>query len=122
MQNEQGSYDHGCTSCRVPVRLGRILYDERVSQEGCEQPIYRLALITGAGVAIQSLINARLRVVLGGPFWAAIGQFIVGLLLLILLAVVTRQPAPTFGECRARRGGFGPAARSAPPSSSPASS
>lgn len=57
-----------------------------------------LALLTGAGVAVQSLINARLRVVLGGPFWAAIGQFIVGLLLLVVLAVATRQPAPTFGE------------------------
>ena len=57
-----------------------------------------LALVTGAGIAVQSLINARLRVVLGGPFWAAIGQFVVGLLLLILLAVATRQPAPTFGE------------------------
>ena len=55
-----------------------------------------LALLTGAGVAVQSLINARLRVVLGGPLWAAIGQFIVGLALLIVLAVVTRQPAPTF--------------------------
>ena len=57
-----------------------------------------LALITGAGIAVQSLINARLRVVLGGPFWAAIGQFVVGLSLLILLALATRQPAPTFGE------------------------
>lgn len=57
-----------------------------------------LALITGAGVAVQSLINARLRVVLGGPFWAAIGQFVVGLMLLIVLAAATRQPAPTFGD------------------------
>lgn len=57
-----------------------------------------LALVTGAGVAIQSLINARLRLVLGGPFWAAIGQFVVGLLLLIVLALATRQPGPTYGE------------------------
>ena len=57
-----------------------------------------LALVTGAGIAVQSLINARLRIVLGGPFWAAIGQFVVGLSLLILLAVATRQPAPTFGD------------------------
>ena len=57
-----------------------------------------LALVTGAGIAVQSLVNARLRIVLGGPFWAAIGQFIVGLSLLLLLAVATRQPAPAFGE------------------------
>ena len=57
-----------------------------------------LALVTGAGIAVQSLINARLRVVLGGPFWAAIGQFMVGLSLLILLALATRQSAPTFAE------------------------
>jgi bacterial/archaeal transporter family-2 protein len=57
-----------------------------------------LALITGAGVAVQALINARLRIVLGGPFWAAIGQFIVGLLLLAVLAVATRQSAPTLEE------------------------
>lgn len=53
-----------------------------------------LAFFTGAGIAAQSLINSRLRVVLGSPFWAAIGQFVVGLLLLIVLAALTRQPAP----------------------------
>jgi bacterial/archaeal transporter family-2 protein len=52
------------------------------------------ALITGAGVAVQSVINARLRVLLGGPFWAAAGQFIVGVIFLLVVAVLTRQPAP----------------------------
>jgi transporter family-2 protein len=82
----------------VPVRLRRILYDERRPRSVVNSLYIVLALVTGAGVAVQSLINARLRVVLGGPFWAAIGQFVVGLLLLILLAVVTRQPSPTFDE------------------------
>jgi transporter family-2 protein len=59
-------------------------------------PLYlALAFLTGAGIAAQALINSRLRVELGGPFWAAIGQFVVGLLLLILLVLATRQPAPT---------------------------
>jgi bacterial/archaeal transporter family-2 protein len=52
------------------------------------------ALLTGAGVAVQSVINARLRVLLDGPLWAAAGQFIVGLVFLIAVAVITRQPAP----------------------------
>jgi bacterial/archaeal transporter family-2 protein len=59
-----------------------------------------LAFVTGAGVAVQSVINSRLRIVLGGPIWAAAAQFIVGLLLLLLLAVATRQPAPVTGGLR----------------------
>lgn len=53
-----------------------------------------LAFVTGAGVAAQSVINSRLRVLLGGPLWAAAAQFVVGLLLLVLAALATRQPAP----------------------------
>jgi|SRR5690348_5226694 bacterial/archaeal transporter family-2 protein len=52
------------------------------------------ALVTGAGVALQSVINARLRALLDGPFWAAAGQFTVGLFFLIAVALLTRQPAP----------------------------
>jgi transporter family-2 protein len=53
-----------------------------------------LAFVTGAGVAAQSVINSRLRLLLGGPIWAAAAQFIVGLFLLLLVAVASRQPAP----------------------------
>ena len=53
-----------------------------------------LAFFTGAGVAAQSVINARLGFVLGGPIWAAAAQFVVGLLLLLLAAAASRQPAP----------------------------
>jgi len=52
------------------------------------------ALVTGACMAVQSVINARLRVLLDGPFWAAAGQFIVGLIFLLVLAVLTRQSPP----------------------------
>lgn len=56
-----------------------------------------LAFVTGAGVAAQSVINARLRLLLGGPIWAAAAQFIVGLGLLLIVAAATRQPAPITG-------------------------
>ena len=52
------------------------------------------AFVTGVGVAVQSVINSRLGLVLGGPIWAAAAQFIVGLALLLLLAAATRQPVP----------------------------
>ncbi len=52
------------------------------------------ALVTGASIAVQSLANYRLRVALGTPIWGAVGQFVVGLLLLLAIAVAIRQPAP----------------------------
>ena len=54
------------------------------------------AVVTGAGIAAQALINSRLRSVLGGALWAAVGQFVVGLVLLLVLSLATRQPSPTF--------------------------
>jgi transporter family-2 protein len=60
------------------------------------------ALVAGAGVALQAVFNARLRFILGAPVWAAITQFVVGLTVLGLLAIVTRQPGPdTAGAARA---------------------
>jgi bacterial/archaeal transporter family-2 protein len=53
-----------------------------------------LAFVTGAGVAAQSVINTRLGFLLGGAIWAAAAQFVVGLMLLLLVAAATRQPAP----------------------------
>ena len=59
--------------------------------------LYILAAVaTGAGIAAQALINSRLRGVLGGAIWAAVAQFVVGLVLLIALALATRQPSPSF--------------------------
>ena len=52
------------------------------------------AFVTGAGVAAQSVINARLRLLLGGPIWAAAAQFVVGLGLLLIVAAAPRQPSP----------------------------
>ena len=55
------------------------------------------AVAAGAGVAAQAIINARLRFVLGAPIWAACAQFIVGLAMLAVVAVLTQQPAPGSG-------------------------
>ena len=52
------------------------------------------AVAAGAGVAAQAVINARLRFILGAPVWAATAQFVVGLVLLLLFAVLTRQAVP----------------------------
>jgi len=53
-----------------------------------------LALATGAGVAVMAVLNARLGVLLGGPFWAAAAQFTVALSAVLSVALLTRQPAP----------------------------
>ena len=52
------------------------------------------ALAAGIGVALQAVLNARLRFVLGAPVWAAITQFMVGLVVLAVVAVVTRPGPP----------------------------
>jgi transporter family-2 protein len=58
-------------------------------------PFYLVvALITGAAIAVQTLANSRLRFALGTPMWAAIAQFIVGLVALVAIAIVAREPAP----------------------------
>ena len=56
-----------------------------------------VALVTGAAIAVQALANTRLRVALGTPVWAAVAQFVVGLVLLLGVVVVSRQPAPLMG-------------------------
>ena len=53
-----------------------------------------LAFVTGAGVAAQSVINSRLHLQLGSPIWAAAAQFIVGLVLLVIVAAASRHPGP----------------------------
>src|SRR5918994_5492629 len=56
------------------------------------------AVAAGAGVAAQAIINARLRFVLGAPVWAACAQFIVGLAMLGLVALLTQQSPPATGS------------------------
>lgn len=56
------------------------------------------AVAAGAGVASQAVINARLRFILGAPVWAATAQFVVGLVLLILFGVLSRQAVPAVAD------------------------
>jgi transporter family-2 protein len=55
-----------------------------------------LALIAGAGLAFQAVINTRLSQALGSPLWASVVQVFVGLLFLAVCVTVLRQPLPTF--------------------------
>lgn len=50
-----------------------------------------VAVAAGAGIAFQAVINARLRVVVHSPIWAALIQTAVGLGLLATIAVVARE-------------------------------
>ena len=53
-----------------------------------------IAVAAGAGLALQAVINARLRVALDSALWAAITQVLAGFVLLAVLALVLRQPPP----------------------------
>ena len=52
------------------------------------------AAVAGAGVALQAVINSRLRFILGAPIWAASTQFVIGLATLGIVAAATRQALP----------------------------
>ncbi|HVG72394.1 MAG TPA: DMT family transporter [Vicinamibacterales bacterium] len=52
------------------------------------------AVAAGAGVAAQAVINGRLRFILGAPVWAATAQFVVGLIVLVLFATLSRTAIP----------------------------
>lgn len=54
-----------------------------------------LAIATGAGLAVQAVVNSRLRVAIGSAFWAASVQTLIGLIMLAALAAAMRQPLPS---------------------------
>ena len=58
-------------------------------------PYLLLAISVGACVAVQSGVNAQLRLYLGHPALAALTNFIVGTLALVLFLLATRAPWPT---------------------------
>jgi transporter family-2 protein len=53
-----------------------------------------IGLTTGVGLAIQPIVNSRLRAVLGDPMWAGVVQTLVGLAALVVVAVAVRAPLP----------------------------
>jgi len=59
-----------------------------------------LTTAAGVGLAFQAVINARLSMALGNPFWATVVQIFVGLVLLSVIIAVTRQPVPVIAISR----------------------
>ena len=53
-----------------------------------------IGLTTGVGLAIQPIVNSRLRGVLGDPMWAGVVQTLVGLAALVVVAITVRAPLP----------------------------
>jgi transporter family-2 protein len=53
-----------------------------------------LAIVAGAGIAVQVMVNAELRSATGSTVWAAIFQFMVGLAALAATALLLRDPFP----------------------------
>jgi bacterial/archaeal transporter family-2 protein len=53
---------------------------------------YLLVIGAGASLALQQVLNARLRVTLGSPWWAGFASYLVGALL--MLALATLAPGP----------------------------
>ena len=59
-----------------------------------------VALAIGAGLTIQAGVNASLRSVLGHPIHATVLNFVTGLILVLLFAVVARVPAPAAADLK----------------------
>lgn len=53
-----------------------------------------LAAAAGAGLALQAVINARLRTALDSALWASVTQVFVGLLFLAAVVLLLRQSPP----------------------------
>jgi bacterial/archaeal transporter family-2 protein len=54
-----------------------------------------LTLLVGIGLPIQVAMNGQIRTMLGHPLWGAITNFLVGLLVLLVVAALMRAPIPT---------------------------
>ncbi len=53
-----------------------------------------LAVLAGAGLVLQQILNANLRAGLDSASWAGVSSYAVGLACMALLAVALRDPAP----------------------------
>ena len=63
-------------------------------------PYLLLAIVIGAGVAVQSGVNAQLRLYLGHPAFAALTNFVVGTVALLLFLLAMREPWPTLAAMK----------------------
>src|SRR5215470_12235639 len=56
-----------------------------------------LAVIGGVSVVIQQVLNANLRSELNSAVWSGFMSYVLGLLCMVLLAIVMREPIPAAG-------------------------
>ena len=56
-----------------------------------------LALIAGMSVVVQQILNANLRTQLNSAVWSGFISYLVGVLCMVALAVVLREPIPSIG-------------------------
>lgn len=54
-----------------------------------------IVVAAGASLALQQVLNARLRGELGSPWWAGLVSYLGGTLVMLTMALATRQPVPT---------------------------
>ena len=57
-----------------------------------------LALLGGAVLPLQALVNARLGAALANPYWATTVSFVIGTAGLLLYIVLLRQPLPSLAN------------------------
>lgn len=53
-----------------------------------------LAVLAGASIALQQVLNANLRATLGSAVWSGFTSYVVGLGCMMLLALAVRDPVP----------------------------
>ena len=56
-----------------------------------------LALVAGISVVIQQILNANLRVELNSAVWSGFMSYFLGVLCMVALAIVLREPIPSAG-------------------------
>jgi transporter family-2 protein len=54
-----------------------------------------LALIAGVSVVVQQVLNANLRIELNSAVWSGFMSYLIGVLCMMLLAIVLREPIPS---------------------------
>lgn len=62
---------------------------------------FLLSFLSGIAMSVQSGINSQLKSQLNHPIFASLISFVVGLLLLICIIILQKQPIPSFSELTA---------------------
>lgn len=90
----------------VPARLpildpGRALSSERGMMPVLHLLPFLLVVAAGASVALQQVLNANLRTELGSPWWAGFVSYLVGLLVMLVVALLAPGPRPNLSALTA---------------------